>query len=523
MSTEDAPTIPLPARPPRSPLLAAWGVLTGLLTVLVGLLWMLLGIGFSNATAAGTGAAAVFVGGWMVFAVRGVARRRSVTFLGLGLAWLWLLARIALDLDAVATSSIVVLFLVPAVGVCLGAAWLAAWCSGGLVALVRAIGILRRRESSAGTAVRPTLPAAIGLAVRLGLLAVVTLGVPPLVWMDRQEKIAALARQYAAGPQTRSVTFGACTPVFLGYELTQHGADSARTEERRQAICETTLADAGADLAAIAAAGARYVRLGASGDQLLENKPDQEAIDDRCLAAVRRTGIPLVLVDTQHPKVTQKRKLDWFEFCRFQRDRIEYYQRRYRPAVYFVVCEPTSYHQFVLDRQTEFSADAWAEQLSAMCRLVKSIDRGTRTGICLLVMDDREPEWEVWSRMQQLPELDVLSVEIYEPEQFPKTELRLEKYGHPRRFGKSFWIAETYNGWALCGKRRWDQDAAWLRVAADFARRTDAEAVLVWTFGTFIPGGSFWDFGSGRLQRRWEENRQLSPVGETFAELAGRR
>ena len=280
------------------------------------------------------------------------------------------------------------------------------------------------------------------------------------------------------------------------------------------------LGDAKAELASAKAAGARYFRLGASGDQLLVSKPDQEEVDDTYVAAVKRSGLGLVLVDTQHPDVCKKRRLTWPEFCRFQRKRIAYYEERYRPAVYFVVCEPMSYHGFALTPETQYSAGAWGEQLADMCRLVKSIDPRTRTGICLLVMKDKEPEWEVWSRLRNLLELDILSVEIYQPEDFALAEERLKRYGHPRESGKQFWIAETYNGWALNGARPWDQDAAWLRVTRDFARAARAQTVLVWSFCTFVPGCSFWDFGSGRVAKSWSETGGLSLVGSTFRTLA---
>jgi hypothetical protein len=37
-----------------------------------------------------------------------------------------------------------------------------------------------------------------------------------------------------------------------------------------------------------------------------------------------------------------------------------------------------------------------------------------------------------------------------------------------------------------------------------------------------VPGGSFWDFGRGKLAERWEARRELSVVGRTFAELQSR-
>jgi hypothetical protein len=115
---------------------------------------------------------------------------------------------------------------------------------------------------------------------------------------------------------------------------------------------------------------------------------------------------------------------------------------------------------------------------------------------------------------------DILSVEIYQPQDFPHAAASLARYGHPGKFNKTFWIAETYNDWALCGDRRWDQDAAWLRLTKDYAQATDAETVLVWTFGTFVPGGSFLDFGKGKLRTRWGDGQELSLVGQTFAEFA---
>jgi hypothetical protein len=174
-------------------------------------------------------------------------------------------------------------------------------------------------------------------------------------------------------------------------------------------------------------------------------------------------------------------------------------------------------------REATFSADSWVEQLSAMCRLVKSIDPTTRTGICLLVMENSKAEWEVWSKMRTLPELDILGVEIYEPKNFRQTLDRLEAFGHPRETGKAFWIAETYNGWALASERRWDQDAAWLNVAADFAQVAGAETVLVWSFGAFVPGGSFYKIIKGTLHERWGDGEHLSTVGQAFAGLQDRR
>jgi len=135
-------------------------------------------------------------------------------------------------------------------------------------------------------------------------------------------------------------------------------------------------------------------------------------------------------------------------------------------------------------------------------------------------MKDKEPEWEVWSRMKSLPELDMLSVEIYQPEDFAATQDRLAKYGHPRASGKEFWIAETYNGWAMNSARRWDHDAKWIEVSRDFAQVVDADAVLVWTFCSFVPEGSFWDFGSGRLKKKWANGGGLSLVGRTFQQIA---
>jgi hypothetical protein len=518
----EEPSSNVPAPQPRSRWLALCALVTGVETILLGLAILGTGLGFANATAAGTGAAAMVVGLWTLLAARGVARRRPVTYVGLGLAWLWLVGRIAVDFSATAASGIVMLLLIPTVGVPLGLTWFVLVAAGGLAGLIRLGAMLRRGRSDPGSAATPRpLYASVSVAVRLVVLAGITLVVPHLVWNAREKTIEQLAQQYAhaSDPAMKPPKFGACSMVFLGYELTQHGQQWGRTGDARQAGYEATMRDAEADLASIAKAGARFVRVGASGDQLLEDKPDQEAIDDRYIASVRRTGIPLVLVDTQHPQAARNRKLDWAEFCRFQRDRIGYYQRRYHPDVYFVVCEPLSYHGFVLRSDAAFSAEAWASQLSEMCRLVKSIDPSTRTGICLLVGDDHKPEWDVWTRMRNLGELDILSVEIYQPQEFRQTQERLAEYGHPRKSNKIFWIAETYNGWALCGDRRWEQDAAWLSVAADFARVVDAEAVLVWTFGAFVPGGNFLDFGNGKLAERWGEGQSLSPVGRAFARL----
>ena len=360
----------------------------------------------------------------------------------------------------------------------------------------------------------------VGLTMAVVALIGVTLAGPHVIWWGRGETIDELTRKYQTpeGAPVRAVDWGTCSVVFLGYELSRHDAEKTENRNEKSAIYQRTMSDALADLEAIAMAGSQYVRVGASGDHLLLPNEVQESLDDRYMEAVRATGIPLVLVDCQHAQALGKR-LEWDEFCKFQRRRIEYYQRRYHPAVYIVACEPLTYHQFTLASEATFSADAWAIQLREMCQLVKSIDAQTRTGITVLVMDGKDPEWDVWTHLSDGPELDILSVEIYSPENFQQTEDRLAKYGHPEDVGKSFWIAETYNGWALSGKRRWDQDAAWLRVVNTFAQHTHAEAVLVWTFGAFIPGGNYYDFVKGRLHQLWDQGGRLSVVGQEFAAL----
>lgn len=509
--------------PPRSPWLSALGVIAGLLSIGFGLGTAAMGMGFANATASGTGAAMLVLGLWMLAATRGIFRRRPLTYIGLSLGWAWLWVRLVLDFPATGSSLIVALFLLPAVTLPLGVLWAICALLTSAALWVRASRLVRHTGTNGPDEARLTTPRQwVSLLVGMGCLALATFGAPQLVWLDRGAKLERLSREYAPRVETatRLATFGACTMVFLGYQLIDAGRGKS-DPAARQASYNKALGDAKAEVDSIVAAGAHYIRVGASGDQLLEDKPDQENLDDAFMAYVRQTGRKLVLVDTQHPKALQKRKLPWTEFCRFQQRRIQYYQERYQPDVYFVVCEPMSYHSFALAPGSTFSADAWAAQLSDMCRLVKAKNPTTRTGICLLVMKDREAEWEVWSQMKSLPELDILSVEIYQPEDFASTRARLQKYGHPQDQHKQFWVAETYNGWALCAERRWDQDAQWVRLSADFAKTVNAEAVLVWTFGSFAPGGSFWDFvRSGRFKERWGSGDRLSEVGEEFSRQA---
>jgi hypothetical protein len=411
-------------RLPRSLVLATLGVMVGLLTLLIGFVVFGMGVGFCNATAAGTGAAAMFVGLWTALAARGLAIRRPVTFLGLGIAWTWLAGRIVFDFPATVISTVVVASLAAPISVPIGLAWFILLLTGASIWCYRAVGVLRqsRMEQRDGQGHR-RLRTAIGLSVKLAMLISVTLCVPQLIWWGRGKTIENLARQYppVEGGATQSVKWGACSIVFLGYELSRHGAEKARSEKQKSAIYDRTMMDALADLKSIAVAKAQYVRVGASGDHLFCSNDIQESLDDQYMEAVRATGIPLVLVDCQHSQALGKR-LRWSEFCDFQRKRIEYYQHRYHPAVYIVACEPLTYHQTMLVSEATFSADAWASQLREMCQLVKSIDSHTRTGITVLVMAGKSPEWEVWSRLRESPELDILSVEIYSPENFRLTE-----------------------------------------------------------------------------------------------------
>ena len=256
----------------RSPYLAGCGVVAGLLTVVVGLAVFGMGMAFANATACGTGAAGVFVGLWTVMAVRGVARRRLRTLAGLSLAWTWFIGRVLVDSPATVTSAVVLGSLTAAISLPLGFAWLLLVVGDGSAGLLRTIGAYRRwrREpvqDESGGASRTVR----GLGIRLGLLVAITLLTPQGVWWMRGREIAELARRYALphGAARRPVDFGACGVLFLGYESTRESAKAGKTEAQRLAIYDRTLADALADLEAIVAAGARYVRVGASGDHLL--------------------------------------------------------------------------------------------------------------------------------------------------------------------------------------------------------------------------------------------------------------
>src|SRR5262249_26342995 len=140
-----------------------------------------------------------------------------------------------------------------------------------------------------------------GIGIRLAMLILLTLVMPKLVWLDRGKKIEQLTREYAANHhRVEPPQVGACTMVFLRYELAEDGAESAKNSPARKASLERTLADAQAELASIAASGARLVRMGASGDQLVVSKPDQEEQDDKFMANVKQSGLAIVLVDTQH-------------------------------------------------------------------------------------------------------------------------------------------------------------------------------------------------------------------------------
>lgn len=507
----------------------AWlSILVGALTSLLGLGLAVLGMGFANATASGTGVAAFLLGIWQVAAFRGLRRRIITTEFGLTLGWCFLLGRMVFDLPATASAFVLAAFLLPLITVPLALAWMvtSAVFLGGLV--LRLVG---RWRAAALTAEAPPPNKRFWPVARVFLALLIVVGftfvIPELVWLDRGKKIDDLVRRYSSqtlSVRKQQVEWGACTMAFLGYSLTEKikkaPPDLATVRQR----LAPSLRDSLAEVSSLDKAGAAYLRVGASGDHLLKTNWWQEAIDDEFILAIQRTGKKLVLVDTQHPKVCRDVKLSWEEFASFHTRRVDYYQQRYTPSVYIVVCEPLSYHGFVLKPGETFSPDRWATLLTGAVRRIKHANPETRTGICLLVGNDKRPEWDVWNRMKQVAELDLLSVEIYQPEDFELTSKRLQESGHPRQFGKEFWIAETYNGWALASARRWDQDERWLQAVAGFADQTEAGGVLVWSFGTFIEDGSFFEFfHPGRLADRWHGSEQLSSVGRAFADLATRR
>jgi len=258
--------------------------IAGLVTALLGFVLAGVGMGFANATASGTGMAAVSVGVWTVLAAKGIAGGRRATYLGLSLGWLWLLIRIIWDWPATASSGIVLLMLVPALSVPLVAVWLVLVTVAGLAGAVRSWRMIRHgRPSAPNDRQRSRHRTAIGLAVQLTVLVAVTLVVPRWVRQDRGQKLQALAEQYSSGPQQagKAPVFGACSMVFLGYELTQHAPAGQGREAAREAACASALRDVNAELASFVQAGSKYVRVGASGDQLVEDKPDQERVDDQ--------------------------------------------------------------------------------------------------------------------------------------------------------------------------------------------------------------------------------------------------
>lgn len=491
---------------------------TGATSIVLGLGLAVFGLGFATTSATGTGMAIAVAGVWSLAAMRGIWHGRRSTALFLLLAWAIVLVRLAVDFPSSSSSLVLALFLLPALTIPVGLLWI---LSAGTLVTGLLVRVARRADQTgrepgkhAYRLVTPTIALLVLLAAMFGT--------PHLVGMDRASKISRLEPRYRSMAETNSAPrprLGACTMTFLGYSLTERG-DSKKPGERRNRAFELSLGDAIAEIHSIAAARAEYIRAGASGDQFIVSKPDQERIDDAFVEAIRATGRKLVLVDTQHPKFAQKRKLSWAEFCAFHERRIMYYQRRYQPAVYQLVCEPMSYHDFVINRESPYSAELWAQQLASMCRRVKSLAPETRTAICLLVAPEKKPEWLVWEKLRELPELDILCVEIYQPEDFARTLERLGEHGHPVKYGKQFWVAETYNGWAMGPGRRWDLDARWVTLAHDFGKAAGAEAVMVWTFGTFAEGGSFWDFMlAGAYARRWQE-RGLSVIGKEFQRLA---
>ena len=111
----------------RSRWLAIWCLAAGALSLIVGASVALAGLGFANSTTCGSGLGLAVTGVWMMLAYKGLSRRRLLTYLGLGLAWTWLLVRIILDFPAVGSAAILFLFLMPGISLPIGLLW-RCWC-----------------------------------------------------------------------------------------------------------------------------------------------------------------------------------------------------------------------------------------------------------------------------------------------------------------------------------------------------------------------------------------------------------
>lgn len=342
-------------------------------------------------------------------------------------------------------------------------------------------------------------------------------------WLDEH------LEDWTAEAATDTLRMGSTANVTLGYSfVTAEEDDDDRLDVRL------------AELSAAVEAGARVVRLTASGDMLLEAEQprlfkadeDKDPAEEQAKIAARITrqrddeaaflkaiselGVGLIVSDAQYTpyllmKANDEEKAPWEEFTQVQEDRVRHYARALQPLAYEVVAEPAQYAEYsgIAEQEGADEIGQWVAQTERLATAVREESPETLVGVSISIGDDFDLDF--YEQVLALESIDFIGVRIFQPVAFDVLEDVLAERGHPADHGKELWLLETWYGYCLAPQRSMDLDATWLETAAAFAAKERITTVLANDYGCFLQeGGTLFQGevdleGRTEVWRRWQD------------------
>lgn len=292
--------------------------------------------------------------------------------------------------------------------------------------------------------------------------------IEPTLNMRKIEKY----RQQFQAEQHRPMKIGVGNHVFLGYSLT--GDDYLEKEDFAFPYLDWLLEETRENRL-------DFLRIGVSYDAWVLGNKKEQALSDKYIEKIRKSGVPLFLTDTQHQEyLLGKNMITFDEHTALQLERTEFFVKRYKPEYYSIVTEVEGYN--LLNIKEELDVDKWIIQTEKLADLVKSISPETKT-VAYIDLGEGEKSFDYFKKALRIKSLDVIGLDFYGFGIMKKARKLLDEVD-PHDYGKELWIAETYYGMSFpCApKSKESLDAAWLKMSYEFAQHYKADAYIPWPF-----------------------------------------
>ncbi len=312
--------------------------------------------------------------------------------------------------------------------------------------------------------------------------------------------------QWQGDAQENHVVLGSNINLTLGFSFT--------TEEEKD---DTRYNVSEAQLKAILDSGAPLVRLQAGGDMVLEAqnprmfdvkegdaeaqaKADarierQQTLENQLMDILTASDAKLFISDIQYSpylliQADEEDGLSWDDFTALHEQRIRHYAELYKPAMYEIVTEPSSYKQFsgvdVSDDDAQ-QLDLWVTHTQQLIDAVKEVSPDTKVGVSIAINKDFELDY--YERVLQLDGLDFVGMAVYQAAGWNEIDKIMKERGRPQDFGKELVIIETWYGYCLSPQRSMELDSIWLEAAVAFAAKEDIGSVITNDYGCFLQNG----------------------------------